>query len=268
MGYEKWLVLPDTQWPYIDKQAVKSVLSYAKSQRWDGCLQLGDFMDWDFISRWTKENARRVEGQRFIREYEGANKFLDEIQSAVRARNPKAKIVILEGNHDNRIEQVIDKTPMFEGMIEMEKNLHFKERGILYWKYWTHRKPFQIGKALFIHGEYTNDAHAKKHALNFGKNLFYGHTHDHQLYSKTTMGRTIQAESLGTLSRYDLVYMGRKPSNWSQCFATFYFKPNGTFNHYVTNIFNGEFIAPDGKEYKSNVSTKDTKVSKRMRRSH
>ena len=250
MKTEKWVILPDLQWPYHDSRSVNAVLQYVNENYWDGLLQLGDFMDWDFISRWTKDNARRIEGQRFLKEYEGANKFLDLLQSAARNKNKDAQIIILEGNHDNRIEQVIDKEPKLEGMIEMEKNLHFAERRITYWKYWTHRKPYKIGKALFIHGQYTNDAHAKKHALNFNRNLFYGHTHDRQLYTKTTMGQSIQAESLGTLSKYDLAYMGKKPSNWMQCFATFYFQANGNFNHYVTNVINHEFTSPDGVEYK------------------
>jgi predicted phosphodiesterase len=251
LNKQKWLVIPDVQFPYHDKRTVNAILEYGRDNFWDGCLQLGDFMDWDFISRWTKENARRIEGQRFLREYEKANEFLDLFVDAVRYKNKDAKIVILEGNHDNRIEQVIDKTPAYEGMLEMEKNLRFKERDITYWKYWTHRKPYRIGKALFIHGEYTSDQHAKKHALNFNHNLFYGHTHDRQLYSKTTMGRTIQAESLGTVSKYDLMYMGKKPSNWVQCFGTFYFNEDGTFNHYVTNVVNHKFTSPDGKEYQS-----------------
>lgn len=249
MTKQKWLVIPDIQFPYQDKKTMEAVLAYAKDNHWDGCLQLGDFMDWDFISRWTVDNARRIEGQRFLKEYEGANKFLDTLQAAVRHKNPKAEIVILQGNHDYRVEVVMDKTPMYEGMLEMETNLHFKERKITYWKYWEHRKPYRIGKALFIHGAYTNDAHSKKTALNFNKNVFYGHTHDRQLYTKTTMGQSIQAESLGTVSKYDLAYMGKKPSNWMQCVATFHFRENGEFNHYVSNIINHKFVAPDGKEY-------------------
>lgn len=249
MTYQKWLIIPDVQFPYHDKKTISSILKYAADNHWDGLLQLGDFMDWDFISRWTADNARRIEGQRFIKEYEGANKFLDELQAAVRHKNPEARIVILQGNHDYRVEVVMDKTPMYEGMLEMESNLHLKERNITYWKYWEHRRPYRIGKALFIHGQYTNDAHAKKTALNFNKNVFYGHVHDRQLYTKTTMGQSIQAESLGTVSKYDLDYMGKKPSNWMQCIATFYFKPNGEFNHYVTNIINHSFIDPTGKEY-------------------
>lgn len=250
MKQQKWLVLPDLQWPYVDYKTLRPVLAYIGENSWDGMIQLGDFMDWDFISRWTVDNARRIEGQRFLKEYEGANRFLDDLQAAVRNRNKDAEIVILQGNHDYRVEVVMDKSPMYEGMLEMEKNLRFTERKITYWKYWEHRKPYRIGKALFIHGQYTNDAHAKKTALNFNKNVFYGHTHDRQLYSKTTMGTTIQAESLGTLSKPDLIYMGHKPSNWVQCFAVFHFRPSGKFNHYVINITDHEFTSPEGVDYK------------------
>lgn len=257
-GFEKWLIIPDLQWPYIDTKSVAAVLQYARENHWDGMLQLGDFMDWDFISKWTAENARRTEGHRFLKEYENANKFLDILVKATRAKNPKAKIVILEGNHDYRVEVVIDKTPLYEGMIEMEKNLRFKQRKILYHRYWTTRQPYRIGKALFVHGEYTNDHHAKKMASAFNEPVYYGHTHDHQSYSKITLGgdRDITAESLGTLSRYDLPYMGKKPSNWRQGFAVFYFLPNGFFNHFFIDIFKHRFISPDGKIYDGNILCK------------
>ena len=253
MKTEKWVVLPDTQWPYHDERTVNAVLRYVAENTFDGLLQLGDFMDWGFISRWTKDNARAIEGNRFLKEYEGANKFLDQIVDSVRANNKKAQIVILEGNHDWRVENVIDKDPKLEGLIEMEKNLRFKERGVYFHRYWTHRKPYQIGKALFIHGEYTNDHHAKKTALAFGQPVYYGHTHDHQLYSRVMRGddKTVTAESLGCLCRYDMPdYMEHRPNNWQQGFAVFYFRPNGYFNHFFIDIFNHSFTSPEGKEYK------------------
>jgi hypothetical protein len=214
-------------------------------------VQLGDLMDWDFISRWTAENARATEGKRFLKEYEGANKFLDEIQAAVRHKNKNAKIVVLEGNHDYRVEVVMDKTPMYEGMLEMETNLKFKERNIDYVRYWRDRKPYQIGNALFVHGEYINDAHAKKMSMTFDKPVFYGHTHDVQRFTRVSRGsnRTIIGQSLGCLCKFDLSYMGHKPSNWSQAFATFYFREDGYFNYYITEIFNHKFTAPNGKVY-------------------
>lgn len=248
---ERWLIIPDTQIPYHDKESLKAVLKYAKTVKWDGCIQLGDFMDWDWISKWSKENQRKVEGSRFLSEYVAANEVLDDIQDAVRAKNKKAKIVILEGNHDWRIENVIDKTPALEGLIEMERGLRLEERDVTYWKYWTHRKPYIIGDAYFIHGEYIGNNHAGKTATNYHRNVFYGHVHDRASATKTTAyGESVFCESFGTLSRFDLEYMGYKPSNWMQCFGEFFFRPNGNFNHYVTNVIDHCFTAIDGNFYK------------------
>jgi predicted phosphodiesterase len=244
---ERWLILPDMQIPYHDEDSLVSVLKYAQTQRWDGCIQLGDFMDWEWCSKWTKENMRAIEGNRFLAEYVMGNEVLDAIEYAVRKKNPKCQITILEGNHDWRVENVIDKTPALEGLIEMEKGLRLKERNITYWKYWTHRRPYIIGNAWFIHGEYIGANHAKKTADAFHRNVFYGHTHDRMSATKTTaFGDSVQCESMGTLSRFDLEYMGHKPSNWMQCFAEFYFRPDGNFNHYVTNVIDHSFTAIDG----------------------
>jgi hypothetical protein len=248
---ERWLIIPDLQIPYHDERSLSAVLKYASNIRWDGCIQMGDYMDWDWCSKWTKDNQRAVEGARFLSEYIIGNEVLDQIQSAVRAQNPDCQITILEGNHDWRIENVIDKTPALEGLIEMEKGLRLEERNITYWKYWTHRRPYIIGDAYFIHGEYIGANHAKKTADSFHRNVFYGHTHDRQSYTKTTAyGDSVECASLGTLSRFDLSYMGHRPSAWMQCFAEFYFRPDGRFNHYVTNVIDHTFTALDGSFWK------------------
>lgn len=245
---ERWLVLPDLQVPYHDEKSLKAVLEYASTQRWDGCIQLGDFMDWDFISRWSVDNLRKLEGQRFVEEYMKGNAVLDQIQEAVRAQNPEAHIVIIEGNHDNRIDQVASKMTTLIGLIEMEKNLRLDERNVMYWRYWTHKKMLSIGDAHFVHGDYTGTHHAKKMAEVYNRNIFYGHMHDVQAATRLSLeSNPIQAWSLGTLSRYDLEYMGGRPSNWAQCFAEFYFRPDGEFNHYLTNITKSGFTTIGGK---------------------
>jgi hypothetical protein len=247
---ERWLILPDTQVPYHDQRTLDAVLQYAAANRWDGCIQLGDYMDWDFCSRWSADNARKAEGQRFLQEYITGNDVLDQIQDAVRKQNPDCHLIVIEGNHDWRIQNVIDKTPALAGMIDVEKNLRFDERNALYWRYWVHRKPIIIGKAHFIHGDYIGTHHAKKTADSYHRNVFYGHTHTLQAYTKTTLAEdSVQCWSLGTLSKFDLEYMGKRPSSWMQCFAEFYFREDGSFNHYVTNIIEHAFTAIDGKHY-------------------
>jgi hypothetical protein len=251
LDYTKWLILPDTQWPYVDTRSLSAVLQYASEHYWDGVLQLGDFMDWDWISRWTVDNKRIKEGKRFKTEYDRCGEFLDNILASVRRRNKNARFVILEGNHDWRVQKEIDKDPRLEGLIEMPVGLKFKERKVEYYPYWTTREPFRIGKARFIHGEFTNKYHAAKTVDNFGHSVFYGHTHDHQLHSKAFRGEneTVVGESLGTLCKYDMDYMGKKPSNWQQGFAVFYFLDDGYFNHYYIDIFKHRFLSPEGVLY-------------------
>jgi hypothetical protein len=247
---ERWCILPDTQIPFHDQRSLDAVLQYLSSQRWDGCIQLGDFMDWDFCSRWSADNARKAEGQRFLQEYITANDVLDQIQVAVRTHNPDCHLIVLEGNHDWRVQNVIDKTPSLAGMIDMESNLRFDERNALFWRYWVHKKPIIIGKAYFIHGDFIGTHHAKKTADSYHRNVFYGHTHALQAYTKTTLAEdSVQCWSLGTLSRFDLEYMGKRPSSWMQCFAEFYFRPDGSFNHYVTNVIDHSFTAVNGDYY-------------------
>jgi hypothetical protein len=247
---ERWLVLPDLQVPYHDQRSLDAVLKYASTIHWNGVIQLGDFLDFDFCSRWTADNARKIEGSRFLQEYAAGNRVLDQIQEAARKKNKDAHLIVIEGNHDWRVENVVNKTPSLEGLIEFERNMKFAERNAFFWRYWVHKKPIILGHAYFIHGDYIGIHHAKKTADSYHRNIFYGHTHTLQAYTKTTLSEdSVQCWSLGTLSKFDLEYMGKKPSSWMQCFAEFFIKPDGNFNHFVTNIINHGFIAINGKEY-------------------
>lgn len=253
-GIYRVIVTPDKQFPLVDELSCRAVRAYMRDHRWDEHIDLGDFMDWDFISRWTADSARATEGKRFTKEYADANKELDKWVDATRFRNPDAKFTLIEGNHDYRPEVVIDKTPLYEGMIEMESNLFLKDRKINWHRYWSHRKAYKIGKALFVHGEHIGLHHAKKMADEFGENVFYGHTHDIQQYSVVRRGsdKTIVGQSLGCLCQYDLPYMGHKPSRWQQGFGVFHFFPDGHFTYFVVRIFKHRFVSPEGKIYDGN----------------
>ena len=241
------IVLPDTQIPYHDKKTIKAVFSYIKDFKPDEVIQLGDFMDFDCISHWNAGNLRAIAGKTILDDYLVGNLLLDELQAVA----PKAKITIISGNHDARVEKYIDANPQMEGMLEFEKALKFKERGINYVDFWGKGKIYKIGNASFIHGLYTGEHHAKKHVQQFGTNIFYGHLHDVQAHSLVHMGKdkSLVGQSLGCLCTYDQQYMKGKPSKWRQAFGIFYFLPNGNFTYYVVQIFNHSFVSPEGRLY-------------------
>jgi hypothetical protein len=209
-------------------------------------------MDFSYISKWTAGNMRFLEGKRFLADYYTANQFLDELQGALRKNNKNMKFTMLQGNHDIRPEKYIDVHPEMEGILEMETNLHFKDRGIKYLKTWNTFDTYRIGHAEFIHGGYTTKYHAAKMVEQYQAPIFYGHSHDVMGFPMTNRSKhkAYVGQSLGCLCVYDMDYMGKRPSNWQQAFTEFVFDTKGFFNYNITRLFNHSFVHINGKTYK------------------
>jgi predicted phosphodiesterase len=236
----RWLVIPDTHIPFHDKKSLTAIEKLMADYKFDGWLHLGDLMDFNSISSHNLNNLRAVEGQRILSDYKIAAEFLDRQQGIVRKNNPHAKFVVIEGNHDQRILRYIDAHPQLEGLIEVPINLDFKRRGIEWIPYWSEGKIFKIGKAVFIHGRYCTDLHAKKHVMRYGADTFYAHVHDVQSYSLEQYGQTLIGQSLGCLC-LPQAYMRGAPDRWQQAVAIFEFLPDGNFQYQVLRIVNHKF---------------------------
>lgn len=249
MNVKRLLALPDIHTPYEDRRSLLAVEKFMADYRFDTYLLIGDFLDFDCISSHNQNNLRAVEGKRLMLDYEHAGKVLDRHQAIIRANNPDAEFVYIEGNHENRIERYVDANPALEGMVEVPTALEFGGRNIKWIPYWSKGKVYKYGKATFIHGRYTNDFHAKKHVQRYGCNIFYGHLHDVQTYSAEMMGEgnTLAGQSLGCLC-LPQKYMQGAPDRWQQAFAVFEFFPDGLFTYNVIRIFKHRFIY-NGKVY-------------------
>lgn len=242
------LVIPDVHLPFEDKRTLRAVEKYMSSRHWDECIYLGDLLDFSCVSSHNKNKPGITAGESVKKDYNYANKFLDRHQKIL---GPKTKITIIEGNHDYRIERWIEEFPAMKGSLEVEKGLRLRERGINWVRYWSTGKVYKIGKATYGHGRYVNDGHAKKHVQTYGTNFFYGHLHDIQGYSLTHAGdnKTIVGQSLGCVCNYRQYWLKGYPNRWNQAITTFFFRPNGFFNYYISSIFNHALIGPDGVLY-------------------
>lgn len=215
---------------------------------WDGLLYIGDLMDFDCISSFNKENLRSVEKKRLALEYQYANNVLDRHQQIIWNNNPYAKFVLLEGNHEERVERYINANPQLEGLVEVEIGLRLQERGFKWIRSWSKGETYQIGKAHFLHGNYTNQYHPAKMAQKYGDSVFYGHTHDmmcHAVANQLHPDKVHVGQSLGCLCERNQSYMKGAPSNWQQGFGIFFFLEDGTYTYYTPRIFNNQFIGPD-----------------------
>lgn len=253
--YQKWIVLPDMQVPFQDDKTLRAIEAYmadvAKSSMpFDGLLNLGDLIDFDEISRWTEDTPRHRVGKTIRKSFDETDAIVVRHLDLIRRGNKKARFVVIEGNHDWRVEHLVDKQPELEGMLEIPAVLRFEERGIEWVPYWSEGTLFNLGNAHFIHGRYLNKYHAAKHVDLYGVPIFYGHTHDVMEFPKATLGNNKQlvGKSLGCLCTDKMRYIAGVPQNWTQAFAVFYIFPNGDFQEHTIKIFNHRFVV-DGKVY-------------------
>jgi len=237
------LLLPDAHINETVPKEYQLVKRFIRKQpKWDLTLLMGDYMDISALCHWDMDKRKLMEGRRYKKEVDIANKELDFLQKHSK------KIVYLEGNHENFVTRYIEKHPEQEGMIELPENLNLKERGI---EWVPMNKLYKIGSCYFTHGLYTNKYHTNKHITTLGCNIVYGHKHSAQSDMMTMkMQKPIMGWALGCLCNKQPHYMKGRPSNWINGFGIFEWnEKSGHFSVFPINIINNKFIW-QGKEYK------------------
>lgn len=246
------IILPDIHVPFEDKRSMSAVERFMEDSCFDHYIQLGDFCDMNMVSAHNHGKPRLVENERILEQYDQVNAVLDRHQALILGNNSEARMTLLEGNHEHRVERYMDAHPATAGLLEVRKNLRLDERGMEWVPCYSKGEIYQLGKLLFHHGKATGKHHALQMGLAFGHSIVYGHTHDFQSHSLVQFGKesTIAAHSIGCLCQYEQGYIGKNPTKWQQGFAVAYFDPKGFFQLYPVRIFNHAFFAPNGKRYK------------------
>ena len=208
-------------------------------------------MDHNSISSHNKGNLKNVKDETLFKDYEVANRDLDEFQRVTRG----AEHVVIEGKQSWTTGRPWwqEQQPQLEGLIETEKWPQDLRAEVGLWiPYWTKGTVLDLGHASFGHGRYTNKHHAYQHASKYGRNFYYGHLHDTQAYTVERDGDDLKYEAalLGCVCTYQQYWLRGRPTKWQQAISVFRFQPNGNFNRYTCNIFNHSFISPEGKLYK------------------
>ena len=247
---QRWIILPDMQVPYHDRRSLAAVESYMGVHRWDGYLNLGDFLDFNELSSHVTGRPGAVR-EDVATTFAAGRVILTRHMGLVRAKNSKARMVLLQGNHDYRAIAYAERNPGLKEHLDVPKNLYLRERNIEWVPSWEKGKVFKLGHAHFIHGHFITKYHAARMVDHYGVCIYYGHTHDVSLFPKVTLGngKTLEAGSLGCLCRYDQKYLKGTPTNWQQAVSTLFLQKNGDYNLYVSRIFKHRFTGPDGVLY-------------------
>ena len=235
------VVIPDQHFPLEDKSAVNAVLEIIKMVKPDTFINLGDVMEGSSVSAWQWKRKKRppLEYQIPIidKELRVVNKGIDKFDKVLDEVGCKDRY-ICSGNHDEWLDAFVDQYPYMTDYT-FKKACRWVERG---YKYYSYNKPLKIGKLAFIHGAYTTKYHARKHLESYGLNLIYGHTHDFQRATITSLGGTQSAWSLGCLKKMDAKnnkWLKGRLHNWNHGCAIVNWHKGGNFNVEVVEIIKG-----------------------------
>lgn len=174
------LLISDVQWPYHDQLMLDKLVRVAEEMQPDQIVQIGDGIDLPQVSRWSVGTAGAYAPtlQQHISGYRDG--FLSKMSSAA----PNAKKRWLRGNHDERLEDFVNKyAPALSSLsaLSMENLFDLENLG------WTYEKgPIRIATNTFaIHGHEsggysaTLNAWDAKFTKRYGSdsNYVFGHTH-------------------------------------------------------------------------------------------
>lgn len=244
----KYIITADEHVPKHNEVVLRTILKVMDDEIFDGHIKIGDFMDLEPISHWTKNKKKTLEGRRLLEDYVIGNQLLDEFDK----RLPKnAEKHYFWGNHEDWYNQFIEEVPALEGYADPTKELKLIERGYKVYPY-NHIEHF--GRLAITHGIYAGENALKKHMTELKTNVMHGHIHTQaELYSSSeARDLSIAGYSVGCCCDLAPGYMRGRPHKWTHGFAVLYLnKKTGFFFVDNKRIVKGKVIY-NGKLYDGN----------------
>lgn len=243
-GFKTILIMGDHHVPEHDRAAHKAIFRLMDDVKFDGFIELGDFLDLKCISHWNKGKNRTLEGLRLKKDYIEGNAVLDEIDK----RLPEgAEKHFFKGNHEIWIDQLIDETPALEGLFDLESGLFLAHRG---YKIYDYNEIIGFGRLKITHGIYAGANPAKTHVMKTLSNILVGHCHSPEMVLVHSPAKEVSVVGYvnGCLCKMAPEYMKNRPHNWSTGFAVLYLFPDGSFDVNLIRIVKNRFVF-NGKVY-------------------
>jgi len=245
----KGIFLSDIHLPFeID---LKPILEYIRDFKPNQIILGGDIVDADGtfgIDSWTADQVEKQGFSLFERDVNLLNELLVNLHKAA----PRAKLVFLEGNHEQRYIRPKSRYPkLFEGKFDFTTRFPKEVSHIKWIPYGDYDSFYKVGDCLFTHGTIFPDAHSKKMAMAYLPNkVVYGHIHDFQSYTTHNgdprrPGR--YAVTAGCLCGRLPDYKKGHPNKWVNGFIS-WVSVNGCTTPTAHLVENGKFEA-NGKIY-------------------
>jgi Calcineurin-like phosphoesterase len=241
--------IPDSHGAHIDLPARDAFLKDLKILAPKEIVWLGDHVDCGGVFSSHARSYTNELTESYEDDCAAANDFVD----LVTERAPKTEQLMLEGNHEGRIERWVasnlssarDAEAMLE-RIGVAKVLDLKARGIRYFKrsvcYMNISIPGTIktGKCYATHGISASKHAADAHLARFGDSVVFGHVHrSMSVIERSVTKSAYGAWCPGTLAKLQPLYMHTAPTSWSHGYGVQFVEANGSFMHINVPIVKG-----------------------------
>jgi hypothetical protein len=228
---KRGVAVGDIHFP-VDNQECRNILfDFIRDFEPDIVILSGDQMDMDSISIHNAKKPKLIEGKRLHNQYR-------RFQSVYLSHLEKIKHkYFMIGNHEYRVDRLIENSPQYEGFVEVDKNLDLQD-----WTVVPFNECLSLGEMNFIHGHYWNKYHANKNVSVYGKNIFSWHAHTSQSFTMYSPVNHLprMGVSIGCMCNKNPDWLRDKPNNWVNQFMFFYLFGDGSFTFYIPTIINGK----------------------------
>jgi len=247
MKTKKGIFISDIHIP--DNIKLDGVFKYMADLKPDYVILGGDIIDAQGLHGLDGKQASYFKKSWYKRDV----KYTSELLATVHKICPKAEVVYLEGNHEERYRRLMAKYPeTFGGDFDLLRDAKPKGMKVKWIPYGTYESYYVLGDTIFIHGTVWPDIHAKKYAMDHTPyKCVYGHLHHFQAYTTRRSMATMSpryAVTAGCLCTTTPDYKKGAPNQWSNGFISFSFDGK-TVIPTVHMIENNKFYI-GGKEYK------------------
>lgn len=174
----KVAIIPDIHFPIHDPWAIDCVVSFLRDYKPNYIVLLGDLLDCLCLSR--HDNSHSAEKMMDIKyqlntEIEASAPFVKELLKITEC------ISLIEGNHELRREQILNKNPGLRGIEALEPKKFFQIPDPIKWI--GNKQRLKIGNAYFEHGDQVVNSRGSKHIADSMAqrrpwcNTYTGHFH-------------------------------------------------------------------------------------------
>lgn len=233
-------VINDIHVPYHNKKAMDNFIKMVGVETPDEIVLNGDLLDFYDLSSFDKDPSRI---NRLQEELDIFHNMLSEIKDS----SPNSKIVLIYGNHEDRLRKFLWKNPEIQSLrcMDINKLLELDKLGIEGFRksYWIGDFEFTHGKIVRKHSSYS----AKCEFENNNHSGISGHVHRLGSYFKSVKDKIYMWFENGCMCNLNPEYIEGVP-NWQNGWSMLYFQ-NSMVDAKQNLIIDGEFRF-NGKVYK------------------